>query len=315
MADEKLIKIGIVGVGMVGASFAYALMQRSIAHELVLIDSRPERAEAEAMDLNHGLPYVRPLRISAGSYADLAGAAITVVTAGAAQQQGETRLHLLERNAAILRSVIPEVVRANPAGIILLASNPVDIMTLLALKLSGLPAGRVIGSGTILDTARFRFLLGQHYNVDPRSVHAHIIGEHGDSEVPVWSAATIGGVRLRDYQPRPYDPAALEQIFIQTRDAAYAIIQRKGATYYAIGLGLLTLVEAIVRNQRTVMTVSSLLDGQHGVSGMCLSLPSIVGSAGVEQVLTPPLSEEEQAAFRHSAAVLTERAAPLGIVG
>ncbi|HEY0605089.1 MAG TPA: L-lactate dehydrogenase [Herpetosiphonaceae bacterium] len=303
-------KVGVVGTGMVGASFAYALMQRSLANEMVLIDANRGRAEAEAMDLNHGLPFVRPMRITVGDYADLAGAAITVVTAGAAQKPGETRLQLLERNASIFRQIIPEIVKHNPEGIILIASNPVDLMTHLSVQISGLPATRVFGSGTILDTARFRYLLGEHYTVDPRSVHAYIVGEHGDSELGLWSLANIAGVRLRDFKSttgKGYDEAALEEIFKQTRDAAYAIIERKGATYYAIGLGLLTIVEAILRDQHTVLTVSSLMSGQYGVSDICISLPTIVGAGGIEEVLNLSMSAEEEAAFQRSAATLAER--------
>lgn len=308
--SEGGVRVGVIGTGMVGASFAYALMQRGLVNEMVLIDTNRGRAEAEAMDLNHGLPFVRPMRIWAGDYSDLAGAAITVVTAGAAQQPGETRLQLLERNMTILRAVIPAIVQNNPDGIILLASNPVDLMTYLSVQLSGLPPGKVIGSGTILDTARFRALLGEHYVVDPRSVHAYIVGEHGDSEVPLWSLANIGGVPLLDFRSAGgtgYDQAALEHIFERTRDAAYTIIERKGATYYAIGLGLLAIVEAIVRNQHTVLTVSSLMSGQYGVKDICISLPTIVGAQGIENVLQLPLSTEEEAAFRHSAATLNER--------
>ncbi|MBV9786632.1 MAG: L-lactate dehydrogenase [Chloroflexi bacterium] len=303
-------KVGVVGTGMVGASFAYALMQRSLANEMVLIDANRGRAEAEAMDLNHGLPFVRPMRISVGDYADLAGAAITVVTAGAAQKPGETRLQLLERNAGIFRQIIPEIVKYNPDGIILIASNPVDLMTHLSVQISGLPATRVFGSGTILDTARFRYLLGDRYTVDPRSVHAYIVGEHGDSELALWSLANIAGVRLRDFKStsgKGYDEAELEEIFKQTRDAAYAIIERKGATYYAIGLGLLTIVEAILRDQHTVLTVSSQMTGQYGVSDICTSLPTIVGARGIEEVLNLSISPEEEAAFRRSAATLSER--------
>lgn len=313
-APSRRTKVGLVGTGMVGASFAYALMQRGAANELVLIDANQGRAEAEAQDLNHGLPFVRPMRIWAGEYADLQGAAVTVVTAGAAQKQGETRLQLLERNAGIFAQIIPQIVQHNPDGVILIASNPVDIMTYLSLQMSGLPPERVIGSGTILDTARFRTLLGDHYTVDPRSVHAYIVGEHGDSEVPLWSLANIAGVRLSDFQSftgKGYDEAALERIFENTRDAAYSIIERKGATYYAIGLGLLAIVEAILRDQHTVLTVSSLMTGQYGVEDICVSLPSIVGAHGVEEVLNLQLSPNEEDAFRRSAATLRERVAQL----
>lgn len=310
MSQPRRTKVGLVGTGMVGASFAYALMQRSLAGELVLIDANRGRAEAEAQDLNHGLPFVRPMRIWAGDYADLKGAAVTVVTAGAAQRPGETRLQLLERNVDIFRQIIPQIVEHNRDGVLLIASNPVDIMTYLSLQISGLPPERVIGSGTILDTARFRTMLGERYTVDPRSVHAYIVGEHGDSEVPLWSLANIAGVRLRDFTSADgtgYDEAALQRIFEQTRDAAYSIIERKGATYYAIGLGLLSIVEAILRDQHTVMTVSSLMNGQYGVSDMCASLPSIVGAGGIEEVLNLSLSADEEEAFRRSAATLKER--------
>ncbi len=312
---EGRIKVGVVGTGMVGASFAYALMQRGLTNEMVLIDANRGRAEAEAMDLNHGLPFVRPMRIWAGEYGDLAGAAVTVVTAGAAQQPGETRLQLLERNTAILREIVPQIVQHNPDGMILIASNPVDLMTHLSVQVSGLPHARVFGSGTILDTARFRYLLGEHYTVDPRSVHAYIAGEHGDSEVPLWSLANIGGVPLRDFRSpsgQGYDEAALQAIFERTRDAAYAIIERKGATYYAIGLGLLAIVEAILRDQHTVLTVSSLMAGQYGVENICISLPTIVGAQGIEAVLELPLSAEEEDAFRRSASTLQARWEQIG---
>ncbi|HEX6290775.1 MAG TPA: L-lactate dehydrogenase [Herpetosiphonaceae bacterium] len=308
--NQERNKVGIVGTGMVGASLAYALMQRGVANEMVLIDANRGRAEAEAMDLNHGLPFVRPMRISVGDYTDLQGVAVTVVTAGAAQKPGETRLQLLERNASIFRQIIPEIVRHNPEGIILIASNPVDLMTYLSVQISGLPASRVFGSGTILDTARFRYLLGERYTVDPRSVHAYIVGEHGDSELALWSLANIAGVRLRDFRAASgmgYDEAELHTIFEQTRDAAYAIIERKGATYYAIGLGLLTIVEAILRDQHTVLTVSSMMQGQYGVRDICISLPTIIGADGIEEVLNLSISAEEEESFRRSAATLTER--------
>jgi L-lactate dehydrogenase len=310
MAPRESNKVGLVGTGMVGASFAYALMQRGLANELVLIDANRGRAEAEAMDLNHGLPFVRPMRIRVGDYADLAGAAVTVVTAGAAQRPGETRLQLLERNAGIFKQIIPPIVQHNPNGIILIASNPVDIMTHLSLQMSGLPPTQVFGSGTILDTARFRYLLGERYNVDSRSVHAYIVGEHGDSELALWSLANIAGVRIKDFQSAGgvgYDEAALQTIFERTRDAAYAIIERKGATYYAIGLGLLTIVEAILRDQHTVLTVSSLMTGQYGVDNICTSLPTIVGAGGIEEVLNLSLSPDEEDAFRRSADTLKQR--------
>ncbi len=305
-------KVGVIGTGMVGTSFAYALMQRSLATELVLIDIDHARAEGEAMDLNHGLPFVRPMRIYAGTYADLAGADLIVVAAGVNQRPGETRLDLLGRNAAIFRELIPAILAVNEDGIIVVATNPVDILTTIGAQIAGPAANRVIGSGTILDTARFRYLLGQHYGVDPRSVHAYIVGEHGDSELALWSLANIAGVRLVDFvgaNGQGYDQAALDAILEQTRNAAYEIIKRKRATYYAIGLGLLAIAEAVLRDQHTVMTISSLMTGQYGVTDIAISLPTIVGRDGAEEVLNLPLSEQEVVLFQRSAAILKENLA------
>jgi L-lactate dehydrogenase len=300
-------RVAVVGAGNVGASFAYALLLSGLAAEIVLIDLNRERAEGEAMDLTHTVPFAHPTRVWAGDYADCAGAAVTVVTAGANQRPGETRLELLARNAAIFRSIIARVAGANPAGIILVATNPVDVLTHAALRVSGLLPARVIGSGTTLDTARLRYLISRHFGVDARSVHAYIIGEHGDSEVPVWSLANIAGMRLPDYceaNGAALDAAARRAIYEQTRDAAYEIIKRKGATYYAIGAGLVRVVEAILRNQRTVLTVSSVLDGPYGLSDVALSLPTVIDRGGVEQVIRLRLSDEEEAGLRRSAGVL-----------
>ncbi|MCU0454385.1 MAG: L-lactate dehydrogenase [Bacteroidetes bacterium] len=297
-------KIGLVGTGMVGSSFAFALMIRGRASELVLVDANAEKAVGEMMDLVHGLSFARPMKISAGGYEDLAGCHVVVVAAGASQRPGETRLDLLGRNAAIFREILPQVVRHNPDGIILIATNPVDILTYVSLQASGLPASRVIGSGTILDTSRFRSQLGQYYGVDPRSVHAIIIGEHGDTELPVWSLANIGGVRLQEFAPmagKTYRQDEMDALFVQVRDAAYEIIKRKGSTYYAIGLGLVSIVEAIVGDYRSVLSVSTLMTGQHGVSDICLSLPCVVGAGGVEEVLSLNLSGAEAEGFRASA--------------
>ncbi len=307
-------KVGLIGTGMVGASFAYALMQRSVADELVLIDADSARAEGEMMDLNHGLPFVRPMRIIAGSYADLADADVIVISAGVGQKPGQTRLELLKTNAAIFQQIVPEVLAVNDDGIILVATNPVDILTHISAEIAGLAHGRVLGSGTTLDTARLRYMLGVHYGVDSRSVHAYVVGEHGDSELALWSLANIAGVRLADFvgaNGQGYDQAALDRIFEQTRDAAYEIIKRKKATYYAIGLGLLAIVEAILRDQHTVMSVSSPLSGEYGVSDISISMPAIVGRMGVEEVLCLPLSEGELSAFQASAQTLKERLSQL----
>ncbi|MFL5805464.1 MAG: L-lactate dehydrogenase [Roseiflexaceae bacterium] len=315
MSGEKVAgKVGLVGTGMVGSSFAYALMQRRLANELVLVDKDNARAEGEAMDLNHGLPFVRPLRIYAGGYEQLAGSEIVVITAGANQRPGETRLDLLQRNAAVFRDIVPRVVAVSPDAIILVATNPVDILTTIAVELAGLPAGRVIGSGTILDTARFRYLLGEYYRVDPRSIHAYIVGEHGDTEVALWSLANIAGVRLRDFvgpEGQGYVQATMDKIFEQTRTAAYEIIKRKHATYYAIGLGLLAIVEAILSDQRTILTVSTPMSGQYGVEGIAISLPTIVGRHGAAEILDLPIDEDERVAFQNSAQTLKDRLAQL----
>lgn len=305
-------KVGIVGVGMVGASYAFALLQSGLASELVLVDRDPLRAEGEAMDLGHGLPFVQATTVRAGGFEDLAGAALVVVSAGASQKPGQTRLDLLRANREMCDDVIPRIVKSEPGAVILLASNPVDILTHVAAERAGLPWGRVIGSGTILDTARFRYLLGSHFGVDPHSVHAYVIAEHGDSAVPVWSSATIGGIpldRVRLPTGRQWNDAVRTDIFETTRTAAYAVIKRKRATYYAIGLGLLTLTEAVLRDQRTVLSVSAPSKGEYGVTGMALSLPRIVGRAGATETLDLPLGPEEQAAFARSADILRARMA------
>ncbi len=318
MSNENLhphpTRVAIVGAGNVGATCAYALLMSGRAAEIVLIDANKARAEGEAMDLNHAVPFGAPCRVWAGDYADCAGAAVTVITAGAAQKPGETRLDLVKKNTAIFKSIVPQVAQHNPNGIILVATNPVDVLSYVAWKLSGLPAARVIGSGTILDTARFRYLLSQHFGVDPRSVHAFIIGEHGDSEVPVWSLANIAGMRLADFcclQDAQYDQAKMDQIFVQTRDAAYEIIQRKGATFYAIGAGLMRIVEAILRDQSTVLSVSSLIDRYYGIDDVYLSLPTVIDRGGVEGLLRLQLEEMEIVGLRRSADVLKSTIAQL----
>ncbi len=312
--DARPIRIAVLGTGHVGSTFAYTLLLSGLAEEIVLLDINRARAEGEAMDLNHTEPFTHPTRIWAGDYPDCAGAAVTVIAAGAAQNPGETRLDLLQRNAGIFAQIVPQVARHNPGGIILVATNPVDVLTWASLKLSGLPPARVIGSGTILDTARFRFLLGEYFGVDARSVHAHIIGEHGDSEVPAWSLGTIGGMHLRDFAAAnniPYDQRRMNEIFTRTRDAAYHIIARKGATYYAVAAGLVRIVEAILRNQHTVLSVSSLVNGYYGIRDLCLSLPTVLGRGGVERVLCLPLNEQEQQGLRRSADILQQTIARL----
>ena len=300
-------RVAVVGLGNVGATLGYALLFSGLAAEIVLIDNNHAKAEGEAMDLNHAVPFAHPTRIWAGNYSDCAGAAVVVITAGTGQKPGETRLDLLQRNADIFAEIVPRIVEHNRDCILLIATNPVDVLTKISLQLSGLPAHHVIGSGTILDTARFRYLLSQHFGVDPRSVHAFIIGEHGDSEVPVWSLANIAGMRLEEFcaaQGRACEWKALHKIFEETRDADYHIIARKQATYYAVAAGLMRIIEAILRDQNTVLSVSSLVSGEYGISNICLSLPSIVNRQGIQQVLHLQLSADEVRKLQESAQML-----------
>jgi L-lactate dehydrogenase len=259
------------------------------------------------MDLMHAVPFSDPVRVWAGGYEDVEGAAVVVLTAGANQRPGETRLELLGRNAAILREIVPQVIARAPDAILLMTTNPVDVLTWATLSTSALSARRVIGSGTILDTARVRSLLSRHFGVDPRSVHAHIIGEHGDTEVAAWSIATIGGMPIADFQAasgRVLDGESRERIVTDTRHAAYEIIERKGATYYAVAAGVVRIIQVILRDESTVLTVSSRLTGSYGLEDVCLSLPCIVNRSGIAQLLDPPLAAEELSALHHSADVL-----------
>jgi len=306
----------VVGAGAVGSTFAFALLLSGLASEILLVDANERKAEGEAMDLLHAVPFARTAHVWAGPIEDCRGAAVTVISAGAAQRPGETRLDLVQKNAAIFRELVPRIAEANPDGIIVVATNPVDVLTYLTYRISGLPAARVIGSGTILDTARFRMLLAEHYGVDPRSVHAHMAGEHGDSEVPVWSSANIAGMPLRDFGTTTgigNDPAALERIYTDTRDAAYQIIERKGATFYAVAAGLVRIVQAILRDQHTVLSVSSLIHDYYGISDVYLSLPTVIGRHGVERIVPLGLSADEAAGLRRSAGLLRETIGVLGL--
>ena len=302
-------KAAIIGCGFVGSSIAFSLMQQGLYSELVLIDTNREKAEGEAMDLSHGLPYAASMQIYAGTYDDAADCAMVILTAGANQRPGETRLDLIDKNVAILKNIIPELTRRLFQGILLVVSNPVDVLTYAAWKMSGLPARHVIGSGTVLDTARLKYLLGQYLGVDSRNVHAAIIGEHGDSELAVWSSANISSLDLahfcqlrskRDYQNE------LNRIYCEVRDSAYAIIQRKGATYYGIAMAVARIAQCIVKNESAMLPVSVVLDGEYGLKDLCLSIPAIVGQDGVEAVLEIPLAPKEKSALLSSAAQLSQ---------
>ena len=316
--DEQIhrpVRVAIIGAGNVGATFAYALLMSGLASEIVVIDANQKKAEGEVMDLNHAVPLAQPVRVWVGDYKDCVGAAVTVITAGAAQKPGETRIDLAARNVEIFGQIVPKIVENNPNGIILVATNPVDVLSYATWKISGMPKERVIGSGTILDTARFRFLLSQYFGVDPRSIHAYIIGEHGDSEVPVWSAANIAGMRFPAYCEQMglgCDQEALNHLFEQTRDAAYQIIARKGSTSYAVATGILRIVEAILRDQGTVLSISSLIDNYYGLNDVFLSLPTVVDRGGVERVLRLQLDDQEAAGLRRSGQMLQDLARKLG---
>jgi L-lactate dehydrogenase len=312
---QKPTRVSIVGAGNVGATIAYSLLMSGMAAEIVLVDANRAKAEGEAMDLNHAVPFTHATSIWAGDFKDCANSVATILTAGSAQKPGESRLDLVKRNTDIFKQIVPQVLKHNPEGILIVATNPVDVLTYAAGKISGLPSKRVIGTGTILDTARFRYLISQELGVDPRSVHAYIIGEHGDSEVPVWSLANIAGMQLQDFcreNCQEFDRLAMERIFAETRDAAYHIIKRKGATYYAIAAGVSRLLEAVLRDQGTVLSVSSLIEGPYQLENVCLSLPSVVDRGGIERVLHLMLSDDEQERLWLSAEVLKKTIADIG---
>lgn len=310
---EKGTKIAIVGCGAVGATFAYTILLRGLASELVIIDTNENKALGDILDLNHGMMLAAPMKIAAGSYQDSSDADIVVITAGTAQRPGETRIDLLRRNAAVMESIVRQVAAYNQSGILLIATNPVDILTQVALKVSGLPQQRVIGSGTLLDSSRFRYLIGDRLQVDPRNVHGWIVGEHGDSEVPIWSSLTIAGMNPGEPGSRWYlSDEEKSEIYQGTKNAAYHIIEKKGATYYAIALALARICESILKNQRSVLPVTTLLENYAGVNGVCLGVPCIIGRNGVEEVIELPMSPQETVLFGRSAAGL---ATLLGEIG
>ncbi|MBE6555869.1 MAG: L-lactate dehydrogenase [Ruminococcaceae bacterium] len=298
-------KCAIIGCGHVGATTAFSLMKSGLFSDMVLIDINKERAEGEAEDLRHGLPFLAPMEIYAGDYSDLADAGIVIITAGAAQKQGETRLDLLRANARVFDTIVGEICKHNQEAILLPVTNPVDVLTELTRRRSGFPPERVIGSGTVLDTARLKHLIGKRLAVDSRNVHAFIIGEHGDSELAVFSSANISGIDLdhfSDSNGKFLDGAERERLFCEVRDAAYSIIRAKGATYYAIAEAVRRIVTAIVRDEETVLPVSVATAGKYGIDGISLSLPSIVGRGGILKVLEIPLSKEERSLLEQSAA-------------
>lgn len=302
-------KVAVVGCGFVGSATAFALMESGLFSEMVLIDADKNRAEGEAMDISHGLPFARPMKIYAGEYDDIVDAAIIIVTAGANQKPDETRLDLVHKNVSIYKSIIPEIASRGCEGILLIVSNPVDILTYVTWKLSGFPRNRVLGSGTVLDTARLKYNLGEHLGVDSRSVHAFIIGEHGDSELAVWSSATVSGVPIHKFCEMRghynHDEAA-ERIHETVKNSAYEIIEKKRATYFGVAMAVRRICECLVRDEKSILPVSNLMQGEFGISDIALSVPAVVGANGVENIVPVSLNEEELEKLQASAKTLKE---------
>ncbi|UOE54405.1 L-lactate dehydrogenase [Bacillus sp. CMF12] len=311
---NRVNRVVLIGTGFVGSSYAFALLNQGVTEELVLIDLNKDKSEGDAMDLNHGMPFaLSPTSIWFGDYSDCKEADLVVITAGANQKPGETRLDLVEKNTKIFKGIVDHVMDSGFDGIFLVATNPVDILTYAVWKFSGLPKERVIGSGTILDTARFRFLLGEYFKVDTRNVHAYIIGEHGDTELPVWSHADIAGKNIDDWMGKEenFRQEDLNSIFLNVRDAAYQIIERKGATYYGIAMGLVRLTKAILQNENSVLTVSAYLDGEYGHDDVYIGVPAIVNRNGIRDIVELHLNSEEKDQFTHSVNVLKKTIEPI----
>ncbi|KRG10466.1 L-lactate dehydrogenase [Staphylococcus sp. NAM3COL9] len=308
MKQVKNNKVVLIGDGAVGSSYAFALVAQSAADELVIIDLDEEKVRGDVMDLNHGAPYGDlPVKIKAGTYNECTNADLVVITAGAAQKPGETRLDLIEKNTKIFKGIVSEVMKSGFNGIFLIATNPVDVLTYVTYKVSGLSKEKVIGSGTILDTARFKYELAKEFGISPNSVHGQIIGEHGDSELAVWSQANIAGQSL--YQLLQDDPEKqhrVEEIFTNTRDAAYDIIQAKGSTYYGIAMGLLHITKAILNNQNIVLTISSYLEGEYNQKDVYIGVPTQVNKEGAVKVFEMSLDSHERELLEKSAAILKE---------
>ncbi|MCD7826849.1 MAG: L-lactate dehydrogenase [Clostridiaceae bacterium] len=305
----NLRKVAIIGCGFVGSASAFSLMQSGLFSEMVLIDVDRDKASGEALDISHGIPLARPMKIYGGDYDDIFDAAIIIVTAGANQKEGETRLDLIRKNTAVFQSIIPEVAKRNQHGILLIVSNPVDVLTQVALKLSGIPKNRVIGSGTVLDTSRLKHLLGEHLGVDSRSVHAFIVGEHGDSEIAAFSSANVSGIpvhefcELRGFYHHEQEMAKIAQ---RVKDSAYEIIRKKRATYYGIAMSVKRICEAIVRDEKSILPVSAMMEGAYGIRDVVLSMPAIVGKDGIEMQVPISLDQDELARLRRSAGILED---------
>ncbi|WLR49789.1 L-lactate dehydrogenase [Bacillus tianshenii] len=312
--SNRVNRVALIGAGFVGSSYAFSLLNQGIVEELVIIDANEDKAEGDMMDLNHGLSFApSSMKIWHGGYEDCKDADLVVITAGANQKPGETRLDLVEKNTAIFKKIVTAVMGSGFDGIFLVATNPVDIMTYATWKFSGLPKERVIGSGTILDTARFRFLLGEYFNIDTRNVHGYVIGEHGDTELPVWSLTRLGGRSIDELLEtnERYEKAELDKLFINVRDAAYHIINRKGATYYGIAMGMVRLTKAVLNNENSVLTVSAYLDGEYGQKDLYIGVPAVVNREGIREVIQLKLTDKENEQFEYSANVLKQTMDPI----
>lgn len=302
-------KVAVIGCGFVGSTSAFSLIQTGLFSEMVLIDANFEKAKGEAMDLSHGCAFLTPMKIYAGGYDDIVDAGLIVITAGANQKPDETRLDLVKKNVEIYKHIIPEIKNRQCEGIIMVVSNPVDILTYVTIKLSGFPASRVIGSGTVLDTARLQYVLGRHLQVDPRDIHAYIIGEHGDSELAVWSGAHVAGIHINHFcELRGHfnHEESMELLAQEVRDSAYEIIERKGATYYGVAVAVKRIAQAIVKNEHAVLPVSSLMQGEFGLEEVCLSIPTVLGQQGIEKVVDIYLNNQEYDQLQESAKAIKD---------
>lgn len=297
-------KVTIIGAGFVGATSAYALMAGDVVDEITLVDINKKLASSQAMDLQHSMAFWGHCKVRAGSFADIAESQVVVITCGANQKPGETRLDLIKKNSAIIADIMPKIFKANPKAIVIMVTNPVDVLTYQAIRMFPKKAAQIFGSGTVLDSARLRYLLGQYFKVNPQGIHAYIIGEHGDSEFPLWSTATIGNLTVREFPG--YSRASLDKLFKLAKNAAYTIIAGKQATYYAIGSGVKAIVKAIFGDDHSVLPVSHLLTNYHGISHVALSVPCIVGSRGIERQLKLKLSSDEKRQLKRSAASLKQ---------
>ena len=309
-------KIAVVGAGNVGSTIAYTLMMSGLVSEIVLLDINKEKAEGDAMDMNHGVSFVSPVKIMAGTYSDIKGSDMVIITAGANQREGEKRTDLLKRNADIFKNITDNILRyCHDDTILMVVTNPVDILTYLTCKMSGFSKKNVIGSGTVLDTSRLKYLIGENANVDTRNVHTYIIGEHGDSEVATWSITNVAGMGVEEYCKTGVcksQNVLKEEYYEKTKNAAYEIIDKKGATFYAIALAVKRITECIIGDEKSILTVSSMLSGEYGISDICLSVPTVVGADGAERILQIDFSDEEISGLRQSAKKLKELAKEIG---